>query len=232
MIPVADIELRPIEAEAQLAVRPVACAPSTRPHRLREQIVARLNEPLSRQFPVARDRQSVFVRHDAGVLVVSDRAGHAGMRHRVVARVALQIPLDFVAQRLIDLARLRQRELHQLDGKRPLEYGLVRENQHALDLPLDFRLEIEGQICAQAVGPCGPLAAPSSSAGAMGRANARIQDVTIVEGALVAVWANPRSTRYHALGGQAPGARLRASCARRIGGRSNIEVLRPGIIAS
>jgi hypothetical protein len=65
-----------------------------------------------------------------------DRAGRARVRDRIITRIALEIPLYLRAQRFIDHARLRKRILDQRDGKGPLEDGLVRENQHPLDLPL------------------------------------------------------------------------------------------------
>ena len=82
-------------------------------------------------------------------------AGRAGVRHGVVARVALQIPLDLRAQRFVDLACLRQRGLHQFHRERPLEDGFVRENQHSLDLPLHFGFEVERQVGADSSCPGG-----------------------------------------------------------------------------
>ena len=66
--------------------------------------------------------------------VVRDGAGRAGMSQRVIAGVALQVALYLGAQRLVDPAGLRQRILHQGHGERPFEDGLVRKNEHPLDL--------------------------------------------------------------------------------------------------
>ena len=150
MIAVADIELRPIEAQTQHRAGGDGTAAVGNRAAAQQHVVIRLHIALGGEFPGTVHRHSVRVRHDSAVVVVRDGAGRAGVSHGIVARVALQVPLDLRAQRFVHLACLRQRGQHQFHRKRPLEDGFVRENQHPLDLPFHFGFEIERQVGADA----------------------------------------------------------------------------------
>jgi len=145
----------PIEAQAEHRAGGHCAALVSDRAAAEQQVIVRLDISLRRHLPAAVCRQSVLIRHDDPLRIVRDRAGRAGVSHGVITRVALQIPLYFRTQGLVHHACLRQGVLHQRDRKRPLEDGFIGENEHALDLPFHFRLEVERQVGADPGGQRG-----------------------------------------------------------------------------
>jgi hypothetical protein len=88
----------------------------------------------------------MLVRHDIAGTVVRVGARDAGVGHRVIARITLQVPRHAPAEHPVHSTGLRQRQLHQLDRVRTLQDRLVGQDENALDLPLHFRLEVERQV--------------------------------------------------------------------------------------
>ena len=161
VIAVTHIDLRPVEAEAQGRARGL-CAALVGDHTgACEKVVARLHEPLSRELVVAVRFHAVGIRQRDIFRPVGECRRGAGMGQRVVPGIALEVATHLLAQIFVHLARLRQRQLHQLDGYGAFEDRLVREDQHALDLALHLRLEIQRQISAEPGGAHHPAVGPA-----------------------------------------------------------------------
>ena len=143
VVAIADIELRPVEAETQHRAGRAGSPFVGNDADARQHVVVRLYEALSGDFPLAVHGKTMVVGNHIRRATMGNRTCEAGMRQRIVLGIALQVPFDPHAQILVHFARFRQRQLHQRDREGSFQDRFIGEDQHPLDLPLHLRLQIQ-----------------------------------------------------------------------------------------
>ncbi len=222
---VTNIELCFAETQAEHRAGPVGAAFVCVNTCAEQYVVVRLQIAACGQAPVAAIAQPVTIRQ-RDVRATGSCALDAGVRQADCVRIAIEEPPDLCAKLLIHLTCLWERVQHGRSGNRASHHGLAAENEHPLDLGLDFGLQVERQVRRYSPSLCGRL---DSQQQRHGRGRCCCYDRSQI--ALPHTMAATSIARHAGAGcswrGPAPAARRRPGALSRIAARRSWQHVRP-----
>ena len=146
VIAIADVQLRPVEAQTHHRAcrrRPPLVGDCACAH---QEVVARLPVTHAGRLVVTVRRLAVLIGHDRISRAMRHRGIDGRESHSHVMHVMGEKFAYVLAQHRIDLAGRRQGIQYRRGGDRTGHNWHFGKDQDPLDLPLDIRIEVQGQI--------------------------------------------------------------------------------------
>jgi len=152
VIAIPEIELRPVESEADKGAGCLLPAVIGDAAEIDQQVVARLDVPGAGDLPLTLHGLTVPVGDDHLRVAAHGRPLDARELECRIIHVLFQRPAHTPAQDRVEGARLRECIEHHRGRDRPRHHRPVAEDQHALDIAFELGGEIERQVGTHSTG--------------------------------------------------------------------------------